>query len=91
MNKRELQERRRPFVRALFQKNTFNLAMTLAAALLSAVGELVISWLIKAVSDLISGDCPYSIGTLLIIAGGTLALFAALILSLIWYYSKKKT
>ena len=76
MNKRELQERRRPFVRALFQKNTFNLAMTLAAALLSAVGELVISWLIKAVSDLISGGCPYSIGTLLIIAGGTLALFA---------------
>ena len=49
--------------------------MTLLAALLGAVSELVISWLIKEVSDLISGECPYRLGTLLIITGGAFALF----------------
>ena len=75
MNKKEIRALRRPFVRELFRKNKLNLAMTVLAALLGAAAELVISWLIKEVADLISGECPYSFGTLLIVAGGALALF----------------
>ena len=66
---------RRLFLKELFRDNKFNFFMTLLAALLGAVSELVISWLIKEVSDLISGECPYRFGTLLIITGGAFALF----------------
>lgn len=74
MNKKEIKALRRPFLKELFRENKFNLAMTVLAALLGAAGALVISWLLKEVSDLISGDCPYSMGTLLLIAGGGIAL-----------------
>ena len=66
---------RRPFLRELFRDNKFNLVMTVIAAVFGAAAELVISWLIKEVADLISGDCPYSFGMLLIITGGAFALF----------------
>ena len=75
MNKKEIKALRRPFVKELFRNNKFNLAMTVLAALFGAAAELVISWLIKEVADLISGECPYDFGTLLIIAGGAFALF----------------
>ena len=74
MNKKEIQALRRPFLKELFRENKFNLAMTVLAALLGAAGALVISWLLKEVSDLISGVCPYRMGTLLLIAGGGIAL-----------------
>ena len=74
MNKKELRALRRPFIRELFRKNKCNLTMTVISALLVAGANLVISWLIKEVSDLISGDCKYSLPTLLIIAGGSFAL-----------------
>ncbi|MBO4406735.1 MAG: ABC transporter ATP-binding protein, partial [Clostridia bacterium] len=74
MNKKEIKALRRPFVKELFRKNKFNFAMTLTASLLTAVSNLVISWLIKEISDLISGDCRYSYGTLLIIVGAACAL-----------------
>ena len=76
MNKKEPQAPRRPFIKELFRNNRFNLAMTVLAALLGAAAQLVISWLIKEVADLISGDSLYSFGTLLLIAGGGFALFA---------------
>ena len=60
---------RRPFLKELFRHNRFNLAMTVLASLLCSAGALVISWLIKQVSDLISGSCPYGMGTLLTFAG----------------------
>ena len=41
--------------------------LLLTAALLTAVSSLVISWLIKEISDLISGSCGFSFGTLLMI------------------------
>lgn len=66
---------RRPFLKALFRGNQFNFSMTVLAALLGAGAELVISWLIKEVADLISGECPYGFETLLIFAGGAFALF----------------
>ena len=66
---------RRPFLAALFRGNRANLTMTVLAALFGAAAELVISWLIKEVADLISGDCPYSFTTLLIVTGGAFALF----------------
>ncbi|MBR4195078.1 MAG: ABC transporter ATP-binding protein [Oscillospiraceae bacterium] len=75
MTKKETQALRRPFVKELFRNNKFNLAMTVIAALLGAAAELVISWLIKEVADLISGECPYGFGTLLIITVCAFALF----------------
>ena len=75
MTKKEIQALRRPFLRELFRNNKFNLAMTVLAALCGAVAELVISWLIKQVADLISGECPYSFGTLLLVTAGAFALF----------------
>ncbi len=75
MNKKELRALRRPFVKELFRNNKLYLAMTVLAALLGAAGNLVISWLIKEGADLISGDCPFGIGTLLLIAAGGLLLF----------------
>ena len=75
MNKKELKALRRPFLKELFRNNRFNLAMTVIAALLGAAAELVISWLIKEVADLISGECPYGFSTLLIIAAGAFGLF----------------
>ena len=74
MNKKELKALRRPFVKELFRKNRFTFFMTFIAAVLCAAAELVISWLVKEVPDLISGDCPYSFGTLLLVAAGAFAL-----------------
>ena len=75
MNKKEIKALRRPFLKELFRNNKFNLAMTVIASLFGAAAELVISWLIKEVADLISGECPYGFATLLIITGGAFALF----------------
>ena len=69
MNKKDIRALRRPFIKELFRKNRFNLAMTVTASLLAAISQLVISWLIKEIADLISGDCPYSFGMLLMITG----------------------
>ena len=69
MTKKEIQALRHPFVKELFRNNKFNLVMTVLAAFLAAVSELVISWAIKGISDLISGDTTIRFGTLLFIAG----------------------
>ena len=74
MDKKELKALRRPFVRELFRNNKFNLAMTIVAALLTSAAYLVSAWLIKEIPDLISGDCKYSFGTLLIVGAASLAL-----------------
>ncbi|MBQ1410366.1 MAG: ABC transporter ATP-binding protein [Oscillospiraceae bacterium] len=74
MTKQETKALRRPFVKELFRGNRFNLAMTVISALLDATANLVISWLIKAVADLISGEGTYSYHTLLIVASGAFAL-----------------
>ena len=78
MTKAEIKALRQPFLKELFKKNKFNFAMTLTASLFTAGANLVISWLIKEISDLISGDCKYGYGTLLIIG---VAAFAMLILA----------
>ncbi|MBR0231760.1 MAG: ABC transporter ATP-binding protein [Clostridia bacterium] len=74
VDKKELKALRRPFVKELFRKNKFNLVMTVLAAFLAAVSELVISWTLKGISDLISGDGAISFRTLLLVAGGGFAL-----------------
>ena len=74
MDKKEITALRRPFVKELFRKNMFNLVMTVLAAFLVAASNLVISWTIKAISDLISGDTATSYGTLLLVAGAGFAL-----------------
>ena len=68
MDKKELKALRRPFIKELFRKNKFNLVMTVLAALLASVSALVISWTIKGIADLISGDTDISFRTLLIAA-----------------------
>ena len=77
MTKKEIRALRLPFLKELFRKNRFNLTMTVVASLLAAGANLVISWLIKEVADLISGDRNYSFATLLIIAAGAFALLLA--------------
>ena len=72
--KAKARELRRPFLKELFRKNKFNLAMTVVAALLASAANIVISWLIKEVSDIISGDSGYSFGTLLAILGAGFAM-----------------
>lgn len=49
--------------------------MTVIASFLGAVANLIISWLIKEISDLISGDCVYSYAVLLLVAAGAFLLF----------------
>ena len=68
MNKKELKALSRPFVKELFRKNKFNLVMTVIAALCAAASSLVISWTLKGISDLISGDTDISFRTLLLVA-----------------------
>lgn len=68
MTKKELKALRRPFVKELFRKNRFNLVMTVIAALCAAASSLVISWTLKGISDLISGDTDISFRTLLLVA-----------------------
>ncbi|MBO4262313.1 MAG: ABC transporter ATP-binding protein [Clostridia bacterium] len=50
--------------------------MTVLAVLLAASAELIISWIIKGVSDLISGESEYDLATLLFVAGAGFALLA---------------
>ena len=81
MDKKEITALRRPFVKELFRKNMFNLVMTVLAAFLVAASNLVISWTIKAISDLISGDTATSYGTLLLVVGvGLVMMLAAWVL-----------
>ena len=68
MTKQEAKALRRPFLRELFRKNKFNLVMTVVAAFLAAASSLVISWTLKGISDLISGDTTISFRTLLLVA-----------------------
>ncbi|MBO4453186.1 MAG: ABC transporter ATP-binding protein [Clostridia bacterium] len=76
-NKKEIKARRRPFIKELFRNNKFNLTMTVISALLISGANIVISWLIKEVSDLISGDCEYGFWTLFFIMLGAFAMLLA--------------
>ena len=69
MDKKELAAIRKPFVSELFRKNRFNLIMTVIAAFLCSASELVVSWAIKGISDLISGDADIGFWTLLLVVG----------------------
>ena len=81
MDKKELKVLRRPFIKELFRKNKLNLVMTVLAAFLAAASNLVISWTIKAISDLISGNTATDYGTLLLVVGvGIVMLLAAWVL-----------
>ena len=73
-NKKQILALRRPFVKELFRKNKFNLVMTVISAFCAAASNLMISWTIKGISDLISGDGTVSFGTVLIVTGVGVAL-----------------
>ena len=77
MTKKEIKELRRPFLRELFRNNGFNLAMTVVSVALAAASNIVISWLIKEVSDLISGTSDYGFGTLLAVVAAAILMFEA--------------
>ena len=65
MTKQEIKALRRPFVRELFRKNKGNLSMTVLAAFCAAASNIVISWTMKGISDLISGDADFGLDTML--------------------------
>ena len=69
MDKKEAKALRRPFLKELFRKNKLNLVMTVLAAFFAAASNLLISWTLKGISDLISGDTEIRFGTLLLVAG----------------------
>ena len=75
MNKEEIRALRRPFIKEMFRKNGFTLVMTVIASMLAAVSTLVMSWLLKEISDLISGDGMFSIRQLLMITALAFALY----------------
>ena len=68
MHPKELKALRRPFLKELFRKNKFNLVMTVLAAFLMSAAELIFSWCLKEISDLISGDTVTSLGILFLVA-----------------------
>ena len=74
MNKKELRALRRPFVRELFRKNKLNLVMTLIASICNTAGTLILSWLLKGLIDMFSGDSRYGLGSYLLFAGVAFAL-----------------
>ncbi len=69
MDRSESKALRRPFLKELFRKNKLNLVMTVLAAFFAAASNLLISWTLKGISDLISGDTEIRFGTLLLVAG----------------------
>ena len=81
MKKEEIKSLRRPFIRQFFHKNKFNLFMTIIASFCSAGSEIIISWLIKEIVDLISGISAFTFSKLLAIAafGIGLMILAAVI------------
>ena len=76
-NETEVKALRRPFVRELFRGNRFSFAMTVVSVLLAAAANLVISWLLKEISNLISGYSAYGLGALAAVMGGAFALLLA--------------
>ncbi len=81
MKKEEIKSLRRPFIRQFFHKNKFNLFMTIIASFCSAGSEIIISWLIKEIVDLISGISAFTFSKLLAITafGIGLMILAAVI------------
>lgn len=77
MTNKEKKALRRPFVKELFRRNKFNLAMTVLSSFLAAAGAIVISWLIKGVIDMIGGSDEYKFDTLLLTAAVGLAMILA--------------
>ena len=53
MKKREI---RRPFVRQFYRRNKLNFILAFAATVVMAFGNLVISWLLQQIMDLMAGS-----------------------------------
>ena len=68
MNRKEIRDLRRPFISEMFRGNKANLTMTLISTFCTAAGELIISWLIKEIVDLMSGTSAFTFRTLMILA-----------------------
>ncbi len=74
-----------PLIRELFKKNKLNLVVTVIAALMGALGNIIVSWLIKEVIDFISGDSRYRLGIIIFVTiGGILIILASGILDYIF-------
>lgn len=86
MDKKELRKLRRPYIKVLFKNNKLNLLMTSIASILQSIGALVISWLIKEISDLIAGTSQFDFKTIIIVTLLGLLLFVvAWIIDWIFY------
>lgn len=86
MDKKELRKLRRPYIKVLFKNNKLNLLMTSIASVLQSIGALVISWIIKEISDLIAGTSKFDFKTIIIVTLLGLLLFVvAWIIDWIFY------
>ena len=86
MDKKELRKLRRPYIKVLFKNNKLNLLMTSIASILQSIGALVISWVIKEISDLIAGTSKFDFKTIIIVTLlGTLLFIVAWIIDWIFY------
>lgn len=86
MDKKKLRKLRRPYIKVLFKNNKLNLLMTSIASILQSIGALVISWLIKEISDLIAGTSQFDFKTIIIVTLLGLLLFVvAWIIDWIFY------
>lgn len=86
MDKKELRKLRRPYIKVLFKNNKLNMLMTSIASILQSIGALVISWVIKEISDLIAGTSKFDFKTIIIVTLLGLLLFVvAWIIDWIFY------
>lgn len=86
MDKKELRKIRRPYIKVLFKNNKLNLLMTSIASILQSIGALVISWVIKEISDLIAGTSKFDFKTIIIVTLlGILLFLIAWIIDWIFY------
>ena len=74
MTKKQLKKLRRQFKHTLFHKNHFNLFMTLIASVLCSSASIMGSWLLKEVMDLVAGNSPFDLNTLLMITSACILL-----------------
>ena len=74
MDKKQLKELRRPYVRQFFKKNRLNLALTVFSAVLAGAANLGISWSLQKVFDVIDGNTSLGLGTVVLISVGFLGL-----------------
>lgn len=75
MDKKQRKALRSPYVHTLFQNNKLNFAMTVIASLLQSLGFLIVSWVLKEITDTIAGTAQYGLAVAGIVAAVAVVVF----------------